>query len=68
MTRLAEPMPNRARAMTRALVADQGPVIGLIVLIALTWTVFGAMNSSFVSSFNLYGIGQLGGSRRRAWA
>lgn len=45
--------------MTRALVADQGPVLGLIVLIVVTWTVFGAINSSFVSSFNLYGIGQL---------
>jgi ribose transport system permease protein len=59
VTRLAEPMPNRTRAVARALVADQGPVIGLIVLIALTWTVFGVMNGSFVSSFNLYGIGQL---------
>lgn len=59
MTRLAEPLPNRARTMAGALIADQGPVIGLIVLIALTWTVFGAMNGSFVSSFNLYGIGQL---------
>ena len=45
--------------MTRALVADQGPVLGLIALIVVTWTVFGAINSSFVSSFNLYGIGQL---------
>jgi ribose transport system permease protein len=45
--------------MAGDLVADQGPVIGLIVLIVLTWTVFGAMNGSFVSSFNLYGIGQL---------
>jgi ribose transport system permease protein len=59
VTRFAEPMPNRTRAVARALVADQGPVIGLIVLIALTWTVFGAINGSFVSSFNLYGIGQL---------
>ena len=59
MTRLAEPVPNRARAAARALVGDQGPVVGLIVLIALTWTVFGVINSSFTSSFNLYGIGQL---------
>lgn len=59
MTRLAEPVPNRARAAARALVSDQGPVVGLIVLIAVTWTVFGVVNSSFLSSFNLYGIGQL---------
>jgi ribose/xylose/arabinose/galactoside ABC-type transport system permease subunit len=42
-----------------ALVADQGPAVGLILLIAVTWTVFGVINGSFVSSFNLYGIGQL---------
>jgi ribose transport system permease protein len=59
VTRLAEPVPNRMRAATRALMADKGPVVGLIVLIVATWTVFGAMNSSFVSSFNLFGIGQL---------
>jgi ribose transport system permease protein len=53
----AEVGPNRARAV--ALVADQGPAVGLIMLIVLTWTVFGAINGSFVSSFNLYGIGQL---------
>jgi len=52
-------VPNRVRTAAGALVADQGPVVGLIVLIAVTWTVFAAMNSSFVSSFNLYGIGQL---------
>jgi ribose transport system permease protein len=59
VTRLAEPAPNRVHAAIRALVRDQGPVVGLIVLIAMTWTVFGAINGSFVSSFNLYGIGQL---------
>lgn len=57
MTRFAEFGSNRARAV--ALVADQGPAVGLIVLIAATWTVFGVINGSFVSSFNLYGIGQL---------
>jgi ribose transport system permease protein len=57
VTRFAEFGSNRARAV--ALVADQGPAVGLIVLIVLTWTVFGAINGSFVSSFNLYGIGQL---------
>ena len=59
MTRLAESVPNRARAAARALAGDQGPVVGLTVLIVLAWTVFGVINSSFLSSFNLYGIGQL---------
>jgi ribose transport system permease protein len=59
MTRLAESVPNRARAAARALVGNQGPVVGLTVLIVLAWTVFGVINSSFLSSFNLYGIGQL---------
>ena len=57
MTRFAEFGSNRERAV--ALVADQGPAVGLIVLIVLTWTVFGVINGAFVSSFNLFGIGQL---------
>ena len=57
MTRFAGFGSNRVRAV--ALVADQGPAVGLIVLIILTWTVFGVINGSFVSSFNLFGIGQL---------
>jgi ribose transport system permease protein len=57
VTRFAEFGSNRSRAV--ALVADQGSAVGLIVLIVLTWTVFGVINGSFVSSFNLYGIGQL---------
>ena len=51
MTRFAGFGSNRVRAV--ALVADQGPAVGLIVLIVLTWTVFGVINGSFVSSFNL---------------
>jgi ribose transport system permease protein len=50
---------SRVPATARALVTDQGPVLGLLVLIVVTWTVFTAMNSSFAGSFNLYGIGQL---------
>ena len=57
MTRFAEFGPSRVRAVS--LVADQGTAVGLIILIVLTWTVFGLINGSFVSSFNLYGIGQL---------
>jgi ribose transport system permease protein len=57
VTRFAEFGSNRVRAV--ALVTDQGPAVGLILLIVLTWTVFGLINGSFVSSFNLYGIGQL---------
>ena len=57
VTRFAGFGSNRVRAV--ALVADQGPAVGLIVLIILTWTVFGVINGSFVSSFNLFGIGQL---------
>jgi ribose transport system permease protein len=59
VNRPAEPVPNRVRAMARALVADQGPVVGLFALIVVTWAVFAVMNSSFLSSFNLFGIGQL---------
>jgi ribose transport system permease protein len=57
VTRFPKFGSNRLRA--GALVADQGPAVGLIVLIAATWTVFGAINGSFLSSFNLFGIGQL---------
>jgi ribose transport system permease protein len=57
VTRFAEFRSSRVRAVT--LVADQGTAVGLLILIVLTWTVFGLVNGSFVSSFNLYGIGQL---------
>lgn len=43
----------------RAVAARQGSLIGLVLLIAFTWTVFGLAGSGFLGSFNLYTVGQL---------
>ena len=44
---------------SRTVAERQGPLLGLILLIALTWTVFGLAGSGFLGSFNLYTVGQL---------
>ncbi len=58
----AAPIP---RLLTNALervregLGTQTSAIGLIFLIAITWTAFGIAGSGFLGSYNLYSIGQL---------
>ena len=50
------------RASSRAVLAllsGSGPVVGLTVLIIVSWTIFSVAGPAFIGSFNLYGIGQL---------
>ncbi len=43
----------------RAILSGQSSVVGLFFLIVVAWTVFGTLGSGFLTSFNLYSIGQL---------
>ncbi|MHB1599579.1 MAG: ABC transporter permease [Acidimicrobiales bacterium] len=54
----AEARPANHR-LVRLLVSGQSSVVGLVLLIVVTWTVFGTVGSGFLTSFNLYSIGQL---------
>ncbi len=55
VTRSAGGMIERVREVA----ATQTSAIGLVILITITWTVFGVAGSGFLGSFNLYSIGQL---------
>ena len=48
-----------ALSRVRGVFGNQTSAIGLVLLIAITWTVFGVAGSGFLGSFNLYSIGQL---------
>jgi ribose transport system permease protein len=55
-----EPANWRARLrQTTEPVRRQAGVLALLALIAATWAAFASVNSSFVGSFNLYGVGQV---------
>lgn len=43
----------------REAIGNQTSALGLVLLITITWTVFGIAGSGFLGSYNLYSIGQL---------
>ena len=58
----AAPIPRlltNAAERVREGLGAQTSAIGLIFLIAITWTAFGIAGSGFLGSYNLYSIGQL---------
>jgi ribose transport system permease protein len=47
------------RGIVGRLASGQSSVVGLVLLTVVTWTIFGTVGSGFLTSFNLYSIGQL---------
>ncbi len=51
--------PGGGLGRIRDALGSQTSALGLILLIAITWTAFGIAGSGFLGSYNLYSIGQL---------